>query len=88
MMHFSTLEHSHNNVIKTGIGTHYQTDNTHDHDEGVADDQPHLFRALVFVPVHADLDPGRESKTQGGQAKGAKQGNEQLQIGDGHGEED
>lgn len=88
MLHLAALEHRYNNVAQTRISANHEAHETHNHDEGVADHQPHLLLSLVLVPVHADLDPGGEGETEGWQAQRAEERNEQLQVGNGDGQED
>lgn len=57
-------------------------------DDEVLQEEEELANAAVEVPEGEHLDEGGEGEAHGGQAEGADERDEQLEVGDGHGEED
>lgn len=88
MLLFFPIEHSLNDLTQTGVSADDEPQHAHDHNKTVPQDQPELLRALVLVPVGAHLEPRGERQAQGGETEGTEQRDEQLQIGDGDGEQD
>lgn len=77
-----------NNLFEAGAGADDQPNHGNHSDDTVLHNHPGLGESVRFVPVRARLDERREGDTQRGQTERPEQRDEQLQVRDGHGEQD
>lgn len=77
-----------NNLLQAGAGSNDQPNHGNHSDDAVFHNHPGLGESVRFVPVRARLDQRREGDSQGGQTERPEQRDEQLQVRDGHGEQD
>lgn len=82
------LEKRLDDLGQTCVRSDDQTRNADQHNDRVDKHHSRLSETRRRLPVDKQLDEGGESETKGGQTESTKQRDEQLQIGNGYGQED